>query len=601
MAVSNGSVVAAGGVTVAAVAAVLGGAFFPGPRIAVGMLLVLWLVWWAVSTRTWSLTGDEWALLALVAWGGVSVTLAWLAPLAGRQTVAGWLAAWCLWAASRRAEERGRQLGSAIVVAASLMVVAGLVLEALGRRQIRVGGLFENPNVAAALLVAAIPVAWHARTKTVSAWRTAVVVLLIGGVVVTGSRAGMLAVLAAGVVLLPAGRPRTVGMATGVVAALAVLGWRVFAQPEALAWFRPAIWLGVLRLWASRPLAGVGPGGLPDAAGAVRLLHSDHVGQRQFLITSAESTPLGLLVQVGMIGLAIATVALVVWARKAHARDAQDIAPLRSAVAGIAVVAVFHDVLAIDVVLWWWAVAIGLLEPVDDQHHATDRSSPWPRFLAAAALAFVVLWGIVTPAWARWLWRSQPRSATLVDDVQLAEQWFAPPLEWRARALLAESRWTWPVAAEALARSRQAVRVHPGASSSWMTHGLVNFRIINELGAWPGSVTRARTAFARAAELEPYQPWPWLEWARLERTVGDDQRAAALARRAIDAEPHTVRAWLLLARIELDSGQLTRARRAVDEARASASLAARPGLTRYERELLAAPEWQFRELEEALP
>jgi hypothetical protein len=65
-------------------------------------------------------------------------------------------------------------------------------------------------------------------------------------------------------------------------------------------------------------------------------------------------------------------------------------------------------------------------------------------------------------------------------------------------------------------------------------------------------------------------------------------------------EPNAVRAHLFLARIELDRANIEQARAALREARAAAALRMRPGLTAYERELLAAPAWQLRELEEAL-
>jgi hypothetical protein len=42
------------------------------------------------------------------------------------------------------------------------------------------------------------------------------------------------------------------------------------------------------------------------------------------------------------------------------------------------------------------------------------------------------------------------------------------------------------------------------------------------------------------------------------------------------------------------------ARLALGKAQDSAALRTRPGLNSYEKELVSAPEWQFREIEEAL-
>ena len=55
-----------------------------------------------------------------------------------------------------------------------------------------------------------------------------------------------------------------------------------------------------------------------------------------------------------------------------------------------------------------------------------------------------------------------------------------------------------------------------------------------------------------------------------------------------------------LARLELDRGQLENAREALERAEASDRLRTRRGLNGYERELIAAPRWQFQELQEAL-
>ena len=54
------------------------------------------------------------------------------------------------------------------------------------------------------------------------------------------------------------------------------------------------------------------------------------------------------------------------------------------------------------------------------------------------------------------------------------------------------------------------------------------------------------------------------------------------------------------ARLELDRGALEAAREAYEAAVESARLSARLDLNAYERELLGAPAWQFRELAEAL-
>ena len=181
-----------------------------------------------------------------------------------------------------------------------------------------------------------------------------------------------------------------------------------------------------------------------------------------------------------------------------------------------------------------------------------------------------------------------------------AEPWFDVPLEWRSRELLKQSRWSWETVAEATAVSGEAVRVHPGAARLWSIRATIHARVVAEFGPWSDSVNGAREGFARAVELEPHQPWSFLEWARLERNLGHTADAVNLVQRALDEEPHTVRARLFLARLELDRGEVEAARKAYDAAVESARLRTRLGLNAYERELLGAPAWQFRELEGAL-
>jgi len=597
MSYREASVVSA--VLVVASAAILGGAFYPGPRVVVGVLMAVMLGWTVAAMRR-GLAAEEWTVFGFIAWSVVAAVVAASAPLAAREVVAVWIVTWGLWLIARRAGEWSSRAGLIVLAAAAVILALGVVLEAVGVGGLRVGGLLENPNVTASLLVVSmltLPVIDGRR-----GWRLAAGAAIALGLVLTGSRAGLLAVLAAGAVILPRGRPRFLGLLTGGLGVAAVLVWRFANQPDILAWFRPAIWMAVLRLWMAQPLVGVGPGGLVDAAGAERLLHTDHVGQHQFLIAYAESSPLAVLVQTGLVGLLIIAIAFALWWWGARRCGGLSRA-MGAALAAMAVIGAFHDLLSVDVVLWWWALTIGLLEARAAPLAAAaepSRDAAGTRVVKGLILAFVVLWGVVQPTWARWLWRSEGPEAALVSRTTRAEPWYDAPLEWRARDLLRRDQWAWETAAEALALSRRAVRIHPGAARLWSVCGMVQARVVTDFGPWPDSVEGAREAFARSVELEPHQPWAWLEWARLERNLGLTDNAVELVRRALDEEPHTVRARLFLARLELDRGDTGAAREAYDTALQSTRLRARLDLNRYERELLSAPAWQFRELGEAL-
>ena len=585
--------------SVVALAAILGGAFYPGPRVVIGVLLAVALGW-AVAVRRGQLMSEEWVALGFVVWGVVSAALAAAAPLGARETITVWMVTWGLWLVARRALKSNSQAGLLILTATAVILALGVVLEAVGLGGLRVGGLLENPNVTASLLVVSLPAVFVIEGR--QRWRFAVVAVLTLGLMITGSRAGLLAMLAVVAVVLPRGKVKIVGLLISGIGVIAVLLWRFVSQPDILAWFRPAIWYAVLRLWVSRPLCGVGPGGLVDAAGAERLLHADHVGQRQFLIAYAESSPLAVLVQTGLVGLLIAILALFIWWRRVPGNHRLS-RPMAAALAAMAVMSAFHDMLTMDVVLWWWALSIGLMEvgaaspPAITGHSISSASK---RAVIGLTFSLVVLWGVVQPAWARWIWRSGGPDELVAARTMRAEPWLDAPFEWRTRELLKQSPWSWETVAEAVAVSGEAVRVHPGAARLWSIRGVVHARVVADFGPWPDSVNGAREAFARAVEIEPHQPWSLLEWARFERNLGNTNDAVNLVRRALDEEPHTVRARLFLARLELDRGEVEAAREAYDAAVESVRLRTCLDLNAYERELLGAPAWQFRELAEAL-
>jgi cytochrome c-type biogenesis protein CcmH/NrfG len=277
--------------------------------------------------------------------------------------------------------------------------------------------------------------------------------------------------------------------------------------------------------------------------------------------------------------------------------------PLVAALAAMAVMVAFHDLLTVDVVLWWWALSIGFMEAEVRPSLAADgrpTRGKGGRVFAGLVFACIVLWGVVQPAWARWLWRSGTPDEVLVARSVRAEPWFDLPLEWRVRELLKHESWNWVTAAEAISHGERAARIHPGAARLWSVLGMTHARVVTDLGPWPDSIEAARRSFARAVELEPLQPWAWLEWARLERNLGHTTDAVDLVRKSLEAEPHTVRARLFLARLELDRGNYDAAREAYSKGVESARLRTLEGLSSYERELLGAPTWQFREIGQAL-
>jgi cytochrome c-type biogenesis protein CcmH/NrfG len=86
----------------------------------------------------------------------------------------------------------------------------------------------------------------------------------------------------------------------------------------------------------------------------------------------------------------------------------------------------------------------------------------------------------------------------------------------------------------------------------------------------------------------------------LARVGGDREQALALARHALSEEPNTVRGWLMVSRLELERGRIDAAREAYETAARLAPLYQRPGLSKYEKDLLRAPDGEVKEIQRLL-
>ena len=581
---------------VVGVAAVLGGAFEPAAALAVAIGLAL-VGGAATAYRELGVDGLEWALLACLGWSIAVAAALRTGPLAAKESIAGWTVAFLLLLIGRRASEKARTAALVLLTAASLLVVVGQVILAADLRSLRVGGVFENPNMGAVLLVPLIPLV----LRRLPAWFAGpAAAVMTAGVLLSGSRAGLLA-LAAG--LLLSIRRDWLKWPLALVVGLggALIWWRFKTHPDALAWYRVEIWGALLELVRRHPILGVGPGAIPDAAGVVRLTTPTGCALHARRIAGAESTPLSWLVQTGGVGLVLALAAAGSWYRSFRKLSPGAAGPVRGVAAAMLVMALFHDLLQVDLVLWWWALVLGLA--MADRIRAGGRPARAQQagaVVRGAVVAGLVLWGLAQPAWARLLNARGSDSANTIRVLRL-EPWLdAAPLG-RINTLLAQDRWTWENAAEARHWSEVASAVHSGGLEDRVAVGRVNARIVSRFGAWPSAVKRAREGFSRACALEPRLPWHWLEWASLERGLGNLTRARELCRRSVAVEPNFVRGWLLLCRLDLDLGRLATARRDLDRAREARRCGRGRVLEDYDRDLMFAPDWQWQVLEAALP
>ncbi len=585
------------------VATAWGGAFAPTPRLVVTAALAV-IVGWAAATWRDHLTTAEWLGLGVLGWAVVSAVVAKRYPMGAKETVTTWLAAWAILVLARHSGRKARGAAFALVAAGAGLTAAWVLGANLAAGALGLGGMYRNPNVAIALVIPALAVPWSDVGRSLGRWRWLPALLATAAIAATGSRAGLLALVAAAAVAFPRGRLRWLGLAGTAAGAAAIATWRFLSHPDALAWYRPAIWRAVGSLTAAHPVLGVGPGWLEDATGVVRLARPEAIAIHQHVIGSAESTVLGLAVRTGIVGAALAAAAIFLgyWQLRRQGLEQRRAGVV--ALAALAVMALFHDFLDQGVVLWTWALLVGSLLPATGQIQA-ESARRWParpgvRLAAGLAVMWLLLWGAAEPAYARRLWWEGTSSTDLARTSLRADPWFAEPAEWATRHLLAEPRWGWETAGEALSWSRRATALHGGSARVWSNYGLVNARIVEDLGGWPDAIAGARKGYRRATELEPHLPWSWLRWAQLERMLGDSSRALELAQRAVREEPHFVRGWLFISRVELDLGRSQAARDALERARDAARLGAGRRLSAYERDLLEAPPGHVRELEGVL-
>ena len=586
----------AAALTVVAVAAavLLGGAFWPLQRVAVGLPLVLGAAFACrLGWPAWS-PAERWGMV-LVAWMAVTAVARAHDWLAARQMTAALLAAVCVAILVRRAG-RARPAIELLMVAVATVVALSMVVAAVSGGGSRVAGVFDSPNLAAAVIVAALPIAWLSLPGV--GLSRLVVALLLAAIAVSGSRAGALAAVVAVVLLLPRGRWRGGLIALSAIAGLAAVGWRLATDHDPMAWYRPAIWSALGRLLLRHPWLGVGPGNLADATGPIRLAHPERLLIHEHVIGTAESTFLAFALAAGLVGVLVAMVAVCAWRRElARAGDGPSPPWGRAALAAIIVMALFHDMLAAEPILWWWAAVVGLVSS-PPRLPPPRRRCPWAAALAGFAL---LTWGLVAPEVALAWWRAGQATPASATFFQRLEPWLAEPIEWRLQALLRIPDWQWRDAAEATALAERRVSLQPGVFDAWLQLGEVAARSAVELAAWPATVARARTAFDRAAELEPHLPWPWLARARFERLIAGSRAAAPYVSQALAAEPRCAPALVLAGQVALEEGRVGEARDMVSMAeQAGAQLAQIANPSRYARDVLTIPRPQLERLRREL-
>ncbi len=563
-----------------------GGAFYPLPATLAGGVAAVLSGMTQVGRRSsvqFELT--ERLVLAWIILGVFQVTIGGGDPFEGFKRLGWWLVALSAWVAARSLKRVPGE--TPLFLGLGVVLILGVLGEAWGLGLPRAGGLFENPNLAAMLMVPLVPLALSREWPRPLQW--GIGLLLVMGVGATGSRAGLLALAGLGMLLLP----RKLRIAL-VVAVAALLMWRLLAVSDPLAWRRPAIWRASLHVVAEHPLLGSTPGAYDEAVLRFRPPEPTLIARWTKYPGNAESTIIQVLAETGVLGFSLLFVAVVAFWRSLKNVPSRRL--LHATVVAMGIFATVHDLLGLPVVLWSWAWFLGRLASDGEPERSAGARSKNPMCLAGGlAAALLLIWSMVLPEIARYRFAAEDPSRGKIDPL-----WAVP---WRVTAeqILHEDSWNRGRAIVAADAAERAVALHPAAQREWLVLGQVLTQAYLQVTPYPATARRAARAYKQACLIDPHAPVGWLLAGQLARSVGDLDRAIALVTRAVTEEPHYVKGWLALARLELDAGRVDAARRAFARARRSRELSRGRILSAYERSLLDAPRWQFRQLEEQIP
>lgn len=570
-------------------AAVAGEDLFPLPFFLMAFAAGFTVFFLAIDKPR--LETEEFLALGALIWGGVAAVASSPDFSGSRMFIGAWFIAWLVFVVLRRSLKGERSILRLLLGAGAILLGLGILAEYLGIHTPRSGGFLSNPNLSAALILPTIPLMIQGRKSRFSAClltaATSIFLLL------TGSRASVLAALAMFLILLPPGKSRKFLFFSIPPLAFVGMGWRLISHPESLAWFRLKIWAAVITFLSTHPLFGSGSGPLSSVMGSFRIPHPTEPGTWGHVIGGAENSILGLAARIGLPGLLLAGFALVLWLLKLRPLSRWKLAFL----ACIGVFILFHDMLEEPVVLWWWAAAAALLDH-QPKHTVEENHRMLVPALALAATAGLL---VLAPSWAIYRWWSTPPSVEHARSLLYADPWCSPARQYLVEHVLQDPVLSWDQALAAIGEGRRDCRLRPGLASTWDRQGLLCYRAATQLGAYQELIDEAQLCFTRARSLETQLPWYSYHLALLERLIGRQEAALTALEDAVDKEPHFAKGWLLMAHIQLDLGETEGARMAMAHAlRCREMLRAGRATIPYHRELLSAPAWQFHEIEDIL-
>jgi len=528
---------------------------FPSPAALACTLIVLATLTALELRRGLRLTAPALWLAGLVGWAALAAMLRPVDRGVAASYVATGAVAVILAALAMR--PRAAAWGRTGVVAAGATAAGWLVVEraVAGGRP---GGPFENPNLAATVVVLALSLL--PLLPWALAARLAAGLLLLGGVLASGSRAGMLAVVAVGLAWAAAGGRRGLRTAVLALATVAAAGLvvRVASDRDPLRFERVRIWRAAVQTAAGELPFGSGPGGYADAAIAHNFPRHGELARYHRVPSLAESDLLELVGALGVPGLLLGA-GLAVSVLRAARSCSQAWAPL----AAVAVSSAVHTQLPLPAVAWTAALAVAGTLPRSPCRYL--RLSAATAGLAALALGAAVALGLGA-------FPGVPMTATALVG--------------RGATALARGETDDGALADAEAATWLGCMRRPRWAGGWRTLGHLRFTRAQRRDD-RALAAAAADAFATARRANPLDVWAAVEEGRTRRLLGETTAAAEALGVAVRLEPHCAPAWFELALLHLDRGEVVAARNALGEV--DAALAAARGrelTTGYERALV---------------
>ncbi len=328
-------------------------------------------------------------LAGLVAWCGLVAAIRPVASAPAAWAVAVGVTALGLGVVA--ATPRGAAWAGTAVVAAGTLTAVWLLLEAVTVPG-RPAGPLGNPNLAA--MVALLGLLTLPRLRVLAAARAALAIVAVAGVIASGSRGGLLALIAACATwaLLAASRQRRRWALGAGAVVLVVLGFVVARERDPLRWERSRLWTVAARTALAELPFGCGPGGYADAALPHNFPRDGEFARHHRLPGVAESDVLQLAATLGLPGLVLAG-GLAWWVARGAGRGGAPV------VAALAVGSLVNTLLAAPVVAWTAVLALAAAR--------SGRARPSVRLAVRPAASVVLVAVVAIPTGQALTWPSR--------------------------------------------------------------------------------------------------------------------------------------------------------------------------------------------------